>query len=91
VRPANLTKSARFGVVAGASVAVLVATVMAAWDWLENPGGIFRGPDGTDWGVLLDTLTSWLFPTFLAAASIALLCHLAVTWIRHAAAGRGRG
>ena len=85
---ADLMKTARFGALTGACVAALLSVVMTAWDWLENPGGIFRGTDGTRWGFVFETLLSWLVPAFLAAALIAALGHLAVSRIRHAAARR---
>jgi hypothetical protein len=77
-----LLKSTRFGLLFGAIVAVILSSAMTLWDWLENPGGIFRGPDGTQWDVVLETLYSWLLPGFVGAAFVALLCHLALSWIR---------
>jgi hypothetical protein len=83
-----LLKSTRFGLLAGAIVAVIVSSAMTLWDWLENPGGIFRGPDGTRWDFVLETLCSWLIPGFAWAALIALLGHLALSRIRRVAADR---
>ena len=83
-----LLKSIRFGLLAGAIAAVIVSGAMTLWDWLENPGGIFRGPDGTRWDFVLETLYSWLLPGFVWAGLIALLGHLALSWIRRVAADR---
>ena len=87
----NLVKAIRFGVLAGVLGSALVTLAMTAWDWLENPGGIFRGPGGTSWNIVLETALSWLLPTFAGVAVIALLGHLLVCWIRSLAAGRGSG
>ena len=83
-----LLKSTRFGLLVGAIVAVILSSAMTLWDWLENPGGIFRGPDGTHWDFVLETLYSWLLPGFVSAASVAFLGHLALSWIRRVAADR---
>jgi hypothetical protein len=68
-----------FGLLSGASIALSVTLVVSVWEWLENPGGIFRGPDGTNWGFVYDTAISWLLPTFVYAAIIASLVHLLIT------------
>jgi hypothetical protein len=86
-----LKHAARFGVVAGAVLSVVTTIVMTAWDWLENPGGIFRSEAGTNWQFVLDTATSWLLPTFGQAALIAAAGHLLVSGIRRAAAIRRGG
>ena len=36
-------------------------------DWQANPGGIFRGPDGTDWAIVAATFFSWFWPVALVA------------------------
>jgi len=61
---------------------------MTLWDWLDNPSGIFHGPKGTNWNFVLETAVSWLIPTFVAAALIAVVCHLFVSGIRHFATNR---
>lgn len=60
----------------GAAVALIVTVVICVWEWIENPGGIFRGDDGTNWGFVFDTATSWLVPTFFYAVVFALLAQL---------------
>ena len=64
------------GLLFGAAVALSVTLVICVWEWLENPGGIFRGDDGTNWGFVFDTAISWLVPTFLYAVLIAWLVEL---------------
>jgi len=39
------TKSWLFGLAAGVSGAVTLALFITAWEWLENPGSIFHGPE----------------------------------------------
>jgi hypothetical protein len=68
-----------------AVVSVSVTIIMVAWEWLENPGGIFRDANGTNWGFLYDTAISWLFPTFgyvTATAVSVQLIWLGVGWYR---------
>ncbi len=42
---------------------VMVTLVIVLWEWLENPGGIFHGVNGTQWQFVYDTAISWLLPT----------------------------
>jgi hypothetical protein len=69
-------RSLRFGIAAGALIAAGVTVIMVVWEWLENPGGIFRGESGTNWGFVLDTATSWFIPTFIYAAVVAFVACL---------------
>ena len=86
----NLIKSIRFGLLSGVLVSVLVTSVITAWEWLENPGGIFRGAEGTNWNFVLETAISWLVPTLVWTTIVALAFHLLVSGIRHAVANRAR-
>lgn len=72
LKPKFLFSSLSFG----AAVALIVTVVICVWEWIENPGGIFRGDDGTNWGFVFDTATSWLVPTFFYAVVFALLAQL---------------
>ncbi len=72
-----------FGVTVGACVAVLVTLVVCVWEWIENPNGIFRNADGTNWQFMFDTAVSWIVPTFEGTALLAGLLHL--TWFGVAA------
>jgi len=85
----NPMKSVRFGLKFGVLVSALISIGMTLWNWLENPSGVFHGPEGTHWWFLLETLTSWLLPTFVYAAFMGLLGHLIASWVRHNA-GKGR-
>lgn len=66
-----------FGLVVGAAVSFVVSLIMVTWEWLENPGGIFRNEDGTNWTFILDTAVSWFVPTFVYPAIIASVIRLA--------------
>ena len=68
-----------FGIVVGVVVSVIVTLVMVTWEWLENPGGIFRNAEGTNWSFILDTAVSWFVPTLVYAAIIASVLKLAWT------------
>ncbi len=59
----------------GLLASAVLAMVMTFADWRLNPGGIFRNEQGTDWGIVGDTLLSWFIPTIPAAVilSVAVL------------------
>ncbi len=65
------------GLAAGVIVSTAVTLVITTWEWLENPGGIFRDETGTRWSFVADTAVSWFVPTFLYVAVIASAIHLA--------------
>lgn len=71
------------GLLFGAAVALSVTLVICVWEWIENPGGIFRGVDGTNWGFVFETAISWLIPTFFYAAAFAWLVQLFVKGAGH--------
>jgi protein-S-isoprenylcysteine O-methyltransferase Ste14 len=60
------------GIVIGAVVGILVASVMSFLDWRLNPDGIFHGEGGTSWAVVWETWVSWFVPVALLAAAILL-------------------
>jgi len=64
------------GLAVGALVSATVTVIVVVWEWLENPGGIFRSASGTNWGFIFDTAISWLVPTFVYVAIIASVLHL---------------
>jgi hypothetical protein len=64
------------GLGGGLVVALPVTVFVTVWEWLENPGGIFRGPDGTRWAFVWETAASWLVPTFAYAALASLAAYL---------------
>jgi hypothetical protein len=80
--PLMMTRFWLFGLVTGAAVAALVTLIMCVWEWLENPGGIFRDASGTQWHFVYDTAVSWFLPVFGWVAILAALCHLVVTRLR---------
>ena len=66
-------------------MAVIVTIIIVIWEWVENPGGIFRDASGTNWGFIFETAISWLMPTFGYVTLIAVLIHLAwfgIGWYR---------
>ena len=65
-----------FGLSVGLSVAILVTAVFTVWNWLENPGGIFRDASGTNWGFVYDTASSWFLPTLMPVAVASSMLHL---------------
>ncbi|MBY5991800.1 hypothetical protein [Ferrimonas balearica] len=75
-------KGALWGGALGVIAAALLAGGMAAWDWAENPGGIFRTPSGTHWGFVRDTFLSWFGPTAPSFALTGAAVALARLWWR---------
>ncbi len=70
-----------FGLVSGARIACCVTSFVTVWEWIENPGGIFRGAEGT---FVYETAMSWPAPTFPYAAVAASAMHLVYSGIRSA-------
>jgi hypothetical protein len=68
------------GLAVGAVMSSIVTIIVVIWEWLENPGGIFRSETGTNWNFVFDTAISWFIPTFIYVALIASTLHLA-WWI----------
>lgn len=66
---------------AGVVISTMTTIGMTFRDWLENPGGIFRGPDGTSWHFVFDTAVSWLLPTFVQVAFLAFCLRLLWSWL----------
>ena len=66
-----------FGPVVGFAIAASVTIVITIWEWIENPSGIFHGPEGTNWRFVYDTAASWFIPTWLQATVAATALHLA--------------
>ena len=64
-------------VVVSSTIAILVGAGFAAYDWWLNPGGIFRGPDGTNWRFMYETAVSWFVPVLITVLPVAV----AVAWL----------
>jgi len=81
-------RSLVYGGALGALVGLLVAIPPTFLDWRANPGGIFGGPGGTNWGVVWETFFSWLWPVALYAAPVAIVVH---AWITGRRASKSQG
>jgi hypothetical protein len=68
-----------FGLLTGTAFACIVTLSVTTWEVIQNPGGIFRGPEGMNWGFIRDTAVSWLLPTFTDAVIVASVGHLFIT------------
>ena len=66
-----------FGVAAGALVSTAVTLIIVTWEWLENPGGVFRNESTTNWPFIVDTAISWFVPLFIYTAIVASFARLA--------------
>lgn len=74
----GLLASWRLGPITGLAVSSAVTLFVVTWEWLENPGGIFRGHAGTNWGFVLDTAISWFVPVLLTV--VAFVSTLQLAW-----------
>lgn len=70
--------------VASLVLGLAVGGGFAAYDWRLNPGGIFRGPDGTNWQFMFETSFSWFLPIAVTAFPVLL----AILWIYRYFKGR---
>lgn len=59
-------------------IALVIAELATLFDWSINPDGVFHGPHGTDWGVVVATWISWFWPTVLVLAPFAAV----IAWLR---------
>ena len=73
----NSTKTIIQGLLIGFVLSLLASTVPTFMDWQTNPGGLFHGPDGTDWKIVLETMFSWLWPFFMLFGPVSIA---AATW-----------
>lgn len=71
-----------FGLAVGGITALLLTIFITTWEWIENPGGIFRTEAGTNWPFIFDTAVSWFVPTFLGIGLIAAAGHLLWSFAR---------
>lgn len=71
-----------FGIVTGAFLSTAITVTVLIWEWLENPGGIYRNATGTNFGIVFETAISWLVPVFLGTVVIATIAHLLWSGIR---------
>lgn len=58
------------GAVSGALIGLAVAAVPTALDWYANHSGLFRDANGTDWGIVGETLFSWWWPLALVVVPL---------------------
>ena len=65
------------GPVAGVFVSTTVTVIVVIWEWIENPGGIFRSEHGTNWQFVIDTAISWFVPTLVHVAVTVSIAQLA--------------
>ncbi len=82
----SLKPSITFGAGVGSVLAVLIAALFAGWDWLDNPGGVFRDETGTHWAFVWETGASWFLPLAVPCVVIATGLHALVKRF----GGRGR-
>lgn len=73
-------RSLQHGIAWALLIAFAVALVPTLIDWHNNPGGVFRGPDGTHWGAVFETVWTWFWPVFLVLVPITVSIH---AWLAH--------
>lgn len=72
----------QFGLLVGGIIALVITIIITTWELIENPGGIYRRPDGIYWQFVFDTAVSWFIPVFIGFTVVAALGRLLVTWVR---------
>lgn len=55
------------------SVALLLSVIPTWLDWWENVSGLFQTEAGTNWSVVWETLSSWLWPLWLLLVALGYL------------------
>ena len=58
------------GAAFGAVISALFSGGIVVWEVSENPGGVFRTPEGWRWDRMLETGWSWFAPLTLSLAPI---------------------
>lgn len=71
-------KSLALGIMTGLAAAFIISVVPTAWDWLENPGGIFHDSTGTRWHFVSETFLSWFWPSCLVTLPVCVLIQVAI-------------
>jgi len=66
-------KTFRFASLFAICISGLVASLMALWNWIENPGSIYHDSSGTNWSFIWDTFFSWFWPLLLLLLPVSLL------------------
>ncbi len=70
------------GALGGIVVAALLSALIAAWDWWDNPAGLFRSGSQTQWAFVWDTFISWFAPTLPSFSLTGIGAMLARQWWR---------
>ena len=60
----------------GILLSVGLAAIPTVLHWIDNPGGVFRGAQGTRWASVIETFWSWLWPALLLAVAVAAVIPL---------------
>ncbi|MBK1879560.1 hypothetical protein [Pelagicoccus mobilis] len=65
---------------------VLICLILSIWvtfyEWKEDPAGIFRGENGTNWNFVFDTFNSWFWPSLISVAPIAVGLAVGIALLR---------
>lgn len=75
---AQVKQSAVFGFCIALVFSLVLSIVFTGWNWIENPGGIFRDDTGVSWDIVADTAMSWLVPAFWYSFPVASIFHFFV-------------
>ena len=66
-------KRSILALVTATAVSIVLAVVMTALDWRKNPNGIFHTSEGTNWSIVSDTFSSWIWPGLFLLAPLFLI------------------
>lgn len=72
----RMTKSIwLFSLLAGCIGAIAITFIVLAWEFLENPGGIYHDHYQIHWPIIYETATSWLLEAFIVFTLISAITY----------------
>ncbi|MAG75787.1 MAG: hypothetical protein CL811_03410 [Colwelliaceae bacterium] len=72
----RMTKSIwLFSLLAGSIGAIAITSIVLAWEFLENPGGLYHDHRQIHWPIVYETAISWLLEAFIVFTLISAITY----------------